>query len=131
MSKHLVAAFMITGLVFACGGGKGGGLGSGVQGTKKVIDLTPAEIDSLCAYISAVFPEHTATCTDGPLTIGTTKAKCISTSPNKTAAPGCLATVDQSESCAEDFGAETDAQVCANTIPAACAPLFTTACNPG
>jgi hypothetical protein len=131
MSKHLVAAFMITGLVFACGAGKGGGLGSGVQGNKKVIDLTPAEIDSLCAYISAVFPEKTVTCTDGPTTPGTTKADCISTSFNKTTAPGCTVTVDQSEACAEAFGAETDAQICAGTIPTACTPLFSTACNPG
>jgi hypothetical protein len=121
---------MITGLAYACGGGSGGG-GSGVAGAKKVIDLTPAEIDSLCAYISTVFPEQTVTCASGPVMLGTTKANCISTSPSKTAAPGCTVTVDQSESCAEAFGAETDAQVCANTIPTACAPLFSTACNPG
>jgi hypothetical protein len=133
MSKRLiVSAFLITGLVFACGGGSGG-TGSGLPGTKKVVDLTTGEIDQFCTFVVAAFPTRTITCGTQMVMFGSDKASCISKAPSPSTTPNCAATVAQSEACFDALGALTDAQVCTfiggGPAPTACAAVDTPECS--
>lgn len=133
MSKRLFAsACLLTGLAFACGGGSGGG-GSGLPGTKRVIDLTTAEIDQFCTFVVAAFPTRTVTCSGEMVMFGSDKASCISKAPTPSTTPNCMATVSQSEACFDALGALTDAQVCTfiggGPAPTACAAVDSPTCT--
>jgi hypothetical protein len=121
MHKHwMICAFLMTGLAQACGGGEGG---SGVSGDTKVVDLDAGGLDSVCGYVSSVFPEQSITCSGQTLTIGTNKAECIADFDMLD--PTCAATVAQAEACADALGALSDEEFCTQEVPpAACAPLF-------
>jgi hypothetical protein len=134
MSKWIASAFFCTGLVIACGGGSGSG-GSGVSGSKKLVDLNSAEITDICEYLEDVAgPMRTITCPDGnTVTIDGNVAECVmSVTESQTAAPNCMATVDNYEGCAEAIAALSDAELCdLSSLPAACAPLLSAECTGG
>ena len=117
--------------VAACGGGSGGDIG-GVPGDTRIVDLTDPEISSVCdAEVTASGAERTVDCGGGTtITIGAeSKQSCID---NVNATPvGCTATVNDVIDCFNDISTQTDAEICANTLPASCAVLFSAACSPG
>ncbi|HEU0037181.1 MAG TPA: hypothetical protein VFQ53_41510 [Kofleriaceae bacterium] len=122
------------GAAFACGGGKGGG-GSGVSGSKTIVQLDATEVRKLCEYLVDVAgPMRTVTCSDGStVTVGGgTVDECVSSfQEDQLMHPMCMVTVAQFEDCIEDTSAFSDAQFCdPNTaIPPSCTPLLSAACS--
>jgi hypothetical protein len=115
-------------LFAACGGGSG----SGVDSSKKLSDLTVAEVNQECNYAFETYPEKTITCPDSTTRTKGSKAADRATQCSATAnriPAGCTATVGQAEQCLEDVYNESDAALCANTIPPSCAPLLSAACQ--
>ena len=109
---------MIVAVLFlaACGGGSGGG----VSDDKKVVDLTDSEGQSLCNELAAALPEKTVDCGGGQtITLGAGgAAECVSDLNNLEAS--CTLTAGQYRDCIDAIAAESDADVCAGTLPPAC-----------
>ncbi len=106
-----------------------------MSGSKKLVDLTPDEVTSLCEYVTSLSDPRTVDCGNGTtITVeGQTVEECVSSfTMDQTNAPNCMVTVAQAEACSEDLSAFTDEQLCSDTttIPASCAPLFSADCNP-
>jgi hypothetical protein len=106
--------------------GCGGGSGSGIDGNKKLADLTVAELNEECNYAYETYPEVTITCPDGSTKhkgqTGTQSTDCAATKNDVPAT--CPVTVSQVETCFADSYDESDAAVCAGTVPPSCAPLL-------
>jgi hypothetical protein len=126
MSKWIVVAvFLVAGGAAACGGG-----GSGISGDKELVSLSAGEINTLCEYLIKVEgPERRVDCGNGiSITVGRgTVADCVSTFQDGLGQfPSCDATVDDAESCSEDFGDLTDAELCSDPtlLPRSCEPLI-------
>jgi hypothetical protein len=133
MSKWIViAGFLCTGLVAACGGGSGSGVSSG----KTLVSLSDSEITDFCEYaVDLAGPERTVDCGGGvTITIGGgSVAECVTgMQMTQDQFPGCAATVGQAERCAEDMADLTDAQLCSDgPLPASCQPLLGPGCTGG
>jgi len=113
--NRLSSMVVIAGLLAACGGGDG----SGVSRSKRIVDLTADEESDLCDFIVDV--------QDGPRTVMcgpnvsisfNGKADCLT--DNNTFSASCAATVAQAEDCAEQTGADPCGE-----IPSVCAVFFT------
>jgi hypothetical protein len=132
MSKSIVvAAFLCTGLVTACGGG-----GSGVSGSKALVSLSEGEITDLCEYfVDLAGSEREVDCGGGLVVTvgGGSVSECVvDLQTSRGQFPGCTATVSNAESCMEDLTDLTDAQLCSDgPLPAACLPLFNNECGGG
>jgi hypothetical protein len=113
-------------MLFACGADTG----SGVDGDKKLPDLTADEIKKLCAYNAAVFPDRDAACPSGTTKpTGVDEQVCIEVTTRKqTEKPNCAETVSDDEACSVALGKLTDAQICDLTVPEECAPGLTDEC---
>jgi hypothetical protein len=100
-----------------------------VPGTTKLVDLGDPEIDVVCDdFVEATGPERTADCGGaGMVTVGgESKQECID---NITTTPAtCPATVDDLLACFADIAAQSDADLCADVVPASCATLFSADC---
>lgn len=128
MSKWMmVAAFLCAGLATACGGDDG----SGVSGSKSIVMLNDAEVTDLCEFLVDVAPERMVDCGEGlTITVGETLAECTARfKAIKGGAPSCTATVTNAEECAKGSADLSDQQICSLMLPAACQPLFSTACT--
>jgi hypothetical protein len=106
------------------------GRGSGVDGDRRLVELSESEILDLCKYFADVEgPERTIDC--GAFNVRRGGASSVSGCVSSLGAfhsdyPGCEATVDQLEACVE---ATTDAHVCSGDRPPECAPLQTGSCS--
>jgi hypothetical protein len=119
-------------LAFACGGGSGGG-GPGVSGSKKIIELSPAETEDVCDFLADLLgPEREIDCGEGATVRvgGADAAECVAEfSDLQSNAPDCMLTVGQYETCIRAIGAMTDSQWCSQMFPSECAGLFDSACS--
>jgi hypothetical protein len=108
----ILAAMALT----ACGGD------DGVDGSKKLSELTVAESKDACLDLAADYPEKTIDCGDGlTLTVGITAAEC---NDQQTAPATCTATVDDSRACTADVYNQSDADLCSDKpLPASCSKL--------
>jgi hypothetical protein len=110
-----VAVFAVL-CVAACGGSDG----SGVDGDKRIGELSDGERQELCEYMADVNgPERTITCSDAvQLEVGSDSvADCVAFLAS---IPMCPATVSLAESCTEALADMTDAQWCMNDLPDGC-----------
>ena len=98
-----------------------GSSGSGVSGSKKVVDLSPSEQRDLCEYIvDAQGGPRTIMCDPNTTIEIETVDECVADTAGLSST--CPVTVSQAEACAEALG---DLDPCADVaFPAACAPLF-------
>jgi hypothetical protein len=128
MMKSILFGSLVTVFAFACGGGGSGG--SGVDGGKRLVDLSDSEITELCEFAFAADPEREITCSDGTVTVGQASvAECVQeANESAAAAPNCPVTVSQYEACISALGDQSDADLCEFNFPAACAPLLQEAC---
>jgi hypothetical protein len=121
---------LFVGLVVACGGG---GSGSGVNGSKRLADLTASESNTECNYLFDTYPLVTVECPGGTTITKGEDPTDRSTDCNGTTGvpPGCTVTVGQAESCIADIYHESDAALCSTSTapPTSCAPLFSAACQ--
>jgi hypothetical protein len=130
MSKRImIAAFLCTGLVAACGGD-----GSGVSGNKTLVSLSDGEITDVCEYtVDLAGPKRMVDCGGGvTVTVGGgSVTECVAGLQTiRDLSPSCTATVGQAEACVEDLADLTDAQLCSDgPLPASCLPLFS--CSEG
>jgi hypothetical protein len=98
---RLVSVFVVGALV-ACSD-SGSSSGSGVEPTKKLIELSATERTQLCEYmVEAEGGMHSKTCGDG-ITISVKSAADCATGLS-TFKSTCTATVDNAEACAEAAG---------------------------
>ncbi|HET7505199.1 MAG TPA: hypothetical protein VFK02_29475 [Kofleriaceae bacterium] len=99
--------------VSACGSSSGSG-GSGVSGSKKLVELSPSEQDQLCAYsVDAAGGAREVDCGGGQMVTIQDKASCVASFGAFDAQ--CTATVDDAEGCAEARGRDAchvDAAAC-------------------
>lgn len=98
------------------------GCGGGVDGDKKLSELSVAESKDACLELAGDFPEKTVDCGMGvTITIGLTAAECN----DQDAAPAtCTATVDDARACTEDIYNQSDADLCMDKpLPASCSKL--------
>ena len=131
MGKWILSSVLCAALAFACGGGKGGGGSSGVSGSKQIIDLDAAERSQVCEFLADVLgPERTVDCGGGETRgVGGEASECVAEFTSLAMnAPGCTITVGQYETCIEALANLSDAQICADDFPAACAPLLASEC---
>lgn len=131
MSRSIAVALLLcAGGLVACGDS-----GSGVAGDKLLVSLNAGEIRKLCEYaVEIAGPERMVDCGDGVTIVvgGDTVAECIASfEESQDAAPSCTATVADHERCNEAVAELSDAALCADEFPAACAPLFTAECVGG
>lgn len=103
----LVVPFMI-----ACGG---------PSDSTKITDLSTDEAKDLCEESVDANPERTITCSGVMLTVGLSSADCADPGTPPTS---CTATVGDVRDCNEAQGNQTEAEICAGTIPAACEALL-------
>ena len=96
-----------------------GGSGSGLGASKRVVDLSSAEVSQLCSWgvAAAGGPGVTTTCSSGDVTTQTV-ADCETSMGSVTAS--CTATVGQVEACMEAIGADA----CSISTSPACQPIF-------
>ena len=109
--KKLLAVIV---MVAACGGG--------VDGSKKLSELSAQEAKDACNELAEDFPEKTVMCSaEVTITVGLTAAECA----NETPAPAaCTATVDEARACTEALYNQTMQQLCSDAaLPAACMKL--------
>ena len=106
----MVAAVLFT----ACGGG--------VDGSKKLSELSTAESKDACQEMVEDFPEKTVMCEGGfTLKVGVPASKCTDAGPAPTT---CTATVDDARQCNSDIYNQSDADLCSDKpLPASCAKL--------
>lgn len=112
MKNKMLAIVMV---LVGCGGG-------GVDGSKKLSELSAAEAKDACLELAEDFPEKTVSCGDGvTITVGVSTAECNSETP----APGtCTATVDDLRTCTDALYSQPDADLCMDKpLPAACEKL--------
>jgi len=131
MSKWMViAVFLCSGLVAACGGG-----GSGVSGSTQLGKLTDSDITKLCEYlVDVVGPARTVTCSDGEVVMvggGSVTACTTEFKEDRTEFPNCTATVSNIENCIEDLSDASDQELCSDStaFPDACLPLLSSSCG--
>ena len=87
-------------LMSACGGGSSG---SGVTGTKKLVDLSASERDKMCAFeVDAEGGARTVDCPGGTQVTIHDKATCLT--DFAAISPTCTATVKQAETCFDAVG---------------------------
>ena len=133
--RAILAGSLCTALAFACGGGSGGGGSSGVPSGSRLVELDDGQRVDLCEFLVDVLgPERMVTC--GPDDIrtvgGEDPQECIADlTMIATNNPGCEITVGQYEACARAVAAQSDQEICGDTIPAACSPLFSPNCFGG
>lgn len=124
MSKWVIVALMCSGLIAACTS-----TGSGVSGSKPLLDLNNAEIADLCEYFVDLFgPARTVDC-GGGLTItvgGGSVAECIEdVQDSQDTALNCTADVFDAEFCAEDLADIPDEELCDDgPLPSSCTVLI-------
>jgi hypothetical protein len=95
-----------------------GSAGSGVDGNKKLVDLSAADKDALCAYaVQAEGAPRTVTCTGGVTLTLKDQAGCVAGFAQIGAS--CTATVGQAEGCFHAIGADP-----CSFGGSACAPLL-------
>jgi len=114
---------LIVALAAAC---SGGGSGSGVDGNKKLADLTASEANAECNFLFDTYPQVTVSCPDGTSTTKGEDPTRRATECNKGTAgvpAGCTVTIDQFEACVADLYHETDAARCSvsTSPPMSCA----------
>ncbi|MBK9029893.1 MAG: hypothetical protein IPL61_00890 [Myxococcales bacterium] len=116
MKLSIALTFVLTATLAACGGD------DGPSDSAKIVDLTLAETTSLCQGWAMDMPERTVDCGNGNTsTVGIDPASCS----EPTGLPAtCELTVGQMRACLTDQFAQSDADICAGTLPASCAPLF-------
>ena len=115
---------LVLAMLLGCGGDD---RSSGVDGTKLVINMTPAELDQFCAYVAEISgPERTFVCDGVTIKAGKTKESCIMGAPTATAHPLCTATVAQAETCFE--AAASIDENCDPPVEPACVALFSADC---
>ena len=86
-------------VMMACGGSSG----SGVSGTKKLVDLNASEQDKLCAFqVDAEGGARTVDCGGGTSVTIHDKATCLTDFGHISAS--CTATVKQAEQCFDAIG---------------------------
>ncbi len=111
--RLLSALFFASSLTLvACGGGGGSGLDS----SKTLGSLSSAELTDLCEFVVDTYPSEAVDCGDGQMFEPGTVAECT----EDPFPSDCAATVGQAEACVEALAAD----VCADTLPEACAPIF-------
>ena len=104
--------------------------GSGVDPNKRVVDMTAADFQKFCEWGTALQgPQRTVNCPSGSTTTrGTSQpvATCVSSGQDFASGhPNCESTVGEYEACLEAIVAETDAQACSGSLPAACDGIAT------
>jgi len=99
MMRTLVGTMVMGLLAIGCGED-----GSGLEGTKKVVDLSASEQGDLCDYTSEVEGGYGASkmCGDGITITVKPRAECVANLEAVVA--GCTATVADVEACAEAVG---------------------------
>jgi hypothetical protein len=99
MMKTLLGPLVLGVLAIGCGADS-----SGVDGSKKIIDLSPAERGDVCDYTSDVQGGYGTmkVCGDG-LTLSVKQRMDCITNLEETVA-GCTATVENLEACSEAVG---------------------------
>ena len=110
-----------------------GGSGSGVDGQKLVVTLTPDEQLQLCEYFAAQAPPRTVTCSPTDIRMAGASTVPTCTSGLQMLAsdhPRCAATVAQSESCLAALDRLSDLEICTTAVPmpVECAPFRTPDC---
>jgi len=127
MSRWIVVfVSLCAGWATACGGGDS----SGLAADKQLVDLSDGELTQLCEYtVKVAGPERTVNCGGGfSISVGgKVVADCVTDlNDGLDQFPGCDATVADAETCAEDFAAFTDAQLCSDVtpLPRSCEPLL-------
>lgn len=86
-------------MVVACGGSSG----SGVSGTKKLVELTASEQDKLCSFeVEAEGGPRTVDCGGGTMVTIHDKGTCLADFSQ--ISPSCTATVKQAEQCFDAIG---------------------------
>ncbi len=120
---------------FGCSSSNSGsGSRSGVTESKTIVSLTDSDRKALCDWIANTEGGYghktTKTCDGGTVTETATKDQATCVADLASAPAACQATVQQSEDCVQ---AQAAADLCSLTtsVPAACAPLFTTECKGG
>lgn len=113
-----------------------GGTGSGVDGDKRVTSLGDSEIRALCEYLTSLDPPRTIDCGDGHMFMvgGQSVEDCIAeVITSQVQYPGCEATVDDREACAEAIAKVPDGELCTGDVskPPQCDPLLTVECGGG
>jgi len=131
MSKWITSSLLCMGFAFACGGGSGGG--SGVSGSKKIIDLSAGERQDVCElFVDILGPERMVDCGNGDIRTvgGEDPAECVTElSSLATGAPNCTVTVSQYQACIDAIADLSDAEICAGgSFPAQCAPVASAEC---
>lgn len=99
MARLLIASLVLGSLLTACGSDD-----SGVDGSKKLADLSAGEIGDLCDYTSDVEGGYGASkvCGDGITITVKSREACIANLEATIAS--CPATVENAEACAEAIG---------------------------
>ncbi|HSD86613.1 MAG TPA: hypothetical protein VLB44_03835 [Kofleriaceae bacterium] len=118
MHKHVLIAALMLG---ACGGDDSSS-SSGVDSTKQVKDLTPAERATECQWGIALEggAGHTTTCPDNVTVTVDTQAQCEAGLATIAGSTTCTLTVAQMEACTE--ASATDP--CTALSSQACAPVL-------
>ncbi|NVB79726.1 MAG: hypothetical protein HOV81_15120 [Kofleriaceae bacterium] len=111
------ASLILIFTMAACGGDDSGSSGSsGVEGSKKLTELSASEQQDVCEFMVASQENvESKDCGDGITVFATTEAKCLAGFASFDAS--CTATVDNAEACA----AAVSGDLCAGLTSPACA----------
>jgi hypothetical protein len=94
------AAVIVLMLMLAgCGSDASGDSTSGLDGSKKLADLTYAEMGQFCDWAMNKFGGYSSTCPTWGFMSYPDRTSCINDVPNSATAPTCQATVSQGEAC--------------------------------
>jgi hypothetical protein len=113
--KTLTLLSVLSAMVIAaCGGG--------IDGSKKLSELTLEETKDACLELVDDYPEKTVDCGGGvTITVGFTTAEC---NDNSVAPATCTATVDDARDCTEQLYNNTANTICMDKpLPASCMKL--------
>jgi hypothetical protein len=99
-----------------------GACGGGVDGDKKLSELSVSENKDACLELAGDYPEKTVDCGNGvTLTVGLTAAEC---NDQEVAPATCTATVDDARACTADIYNQSNADLCMDKpLPASCSKL--------
>jgi hypothetical protein len=109
--RILQLSLLAVPFLIACGG---------PSDSTKLNELSEDEAKDLCEEARDSNPERTVTCMGVMLTVGLSSEDCADPG---TPGSSCTATVGDARACNEAQGNQTEAQICAGEIPAACAKL--------
>jgi hypothetical protein len=115
--KALSIVSILTAMALAACGGD-----DGVDGSKKLSELSVAENKDACLELAEDYPEKTVDCGDGAtLTVGLTATEC---NDQQVAPATCTATVDEARACTADIYNQSNADLCMDKpLPASCSKL--------